>query len=49
MAFVENQGAKVYWDEEGQGEPVLLIMGLGYPSYMWYRTRCVLSGMRTSF
>jgi 3-oxoadipate enol-lactonase len=39
MAFVENQGARIYWDEQGQGEPVLLIMGLAYPSQMWYRTR----------
>jgi hypothetical protein len=38
MAFVENQGVKIYWDEQGQGEPVLLIMGLAYPSQMWYRT-----------
>jgi len=43
MAFVENQGAKIYWDEEGQGEPVLLIMGLAYPSQMWYRTRPLLA------
>src|SRR5256885_17269471 len=39
MAFINNQGAKIYWDEQGEGEPVLLIMGLGYPSDMWYRTR----------
>jgi 3-oxoadipate enol-lactonase len=43
MSFVENQGAKVYWDEQGQGAPVLLIMGLGYTSVMWYRTRPALS------
>ena len=43
MAFIENQGAKIYWDEQGQGEPILLIMGLGYPSLMWYRTRPVLA------
>jgi 3-oxoadipate enol-lactonase len=43
MAFVENQGAKIYWDEQGQGEPVLLIMGLAYPSQMWYRTRPLLA------
>lgn len=42
MAFVENQGARIYWDEQGHGPPVLLIMGLGYPSYMWHRTRPVL-------
>lgn len=43
MAFVLNQGAKIYWDEQGQGEPLLLIMGLGYPSDAWYRTRPVLA------
>ena len=43
MAFVENQGARIYWDEQGQGVPVLLIMGLGYPSDMWHRTRPVLA------
>ena len=43
MAFVENQGAKIYWDEQGQGEPILLIMGLAYASQMWYRTRPLLA------
>jgi pimeloyl-ACP methyl ester carboxylesterase len=43
MAFVENQGAKIYWDEQGRGEPVLLIMGLGYPSSLWHRTRPALA------
>lgn len=43
MAFVTNQGAKIYWDEEGQGTPLLLIMGLGYPAHAWYRTRPVLA------
>jgi 3-oxoadipate enol-lactonase len=42
MAFCENQGARIYWDEQGKGEPVLLIMGLGYPSYLWHRMRPVL-------
>ena len=43
MSFVENQGTKIYWDEQGQGAPVLLIMGLGYTSAMWNRTRPVLA------
>src|SRR5229473_6102965 len=43
MPFVENQEAKIYWDDQGHGPPVLLIMGLGYPSLMWYRTRPVLA------
>jgi len=43
VAFVENQGTKIYWDEQGQGAPVLLIMGLGYTSAMWHRTRPALA------
>ena len=43
MPFVNNQGTKIYWDQQGAGEPVLLIMGLGYASCMWHRTRPVLS------
>ena len=43
MAFVENEGASIYWDERGSGEPILLIMGLGYPSDAWHRTRPVLA------
>ena len=44
MPFIENQGAKIYWDERSVGDPVLLITGLGYPSDMWWRTRPVLDG-----
>jgi pimeloyl-ACP methyl ester carboxylesterase len=43
MPFIENQGAKIYWDEQGQGEPILLIMGLGWPATMWHRTRPALN------
>ncbi len=43
MPFIENQGVKIYWDEEGQGAPVLLIMGLGAASALWWRTRPVLA------
>jgi len=43
MAFASNNGTKIYWDEEGTGPPILLIMGLGYPSCMWFRTRPVLA------
>jgi pimeloyl-ACP methyl ester carboxylesterase len=43
VAFVQNQGARIYWDEQGAGEPLLLIMGLGYPSAMWHRSRPVLA------
>ncbi len=43
MPFTENPGVKIYWDEQGSGEPLLLIMGLSYPSYMWHRTRPFLA------
>jgi pimeloyl-ACP methyl ester carboxylesterase len=43
MAYVENQGARIYWDEQGEGPPILLIMGLAYASCMWHRTRPVLA------
>jgi 3-oxoadipate enol-lactonase len=43
VSFVENEGARIYWDEQGAGEPLLLIMGLSYPSYMWHRTRPLLA------
>jgi pimeloyl-ACP methyl ester carboxylesterase len=43
MPFTENQGAKIYWDEDGHGAPVLLIMGLGWASPMWHRTRPLLA------
>jgi len=43
MPFVENQGTKIYWDEQGKGAPVLLIMGLGYTSALWFRVRPALA------
>jgi pimeloyl-ACP methyl ester carboxylesterase len=43
MPFVENLGARIHWDEEGSGAPLLLIMGLGWPSHAWYRSRPILS------
>jgi 3-oxoadipate enol-lactonase len=43
MPFINNQSARIYWDEQGQGLPLLLIMGLGYPSALWHRTRPILA------
>jgi 3-oxoadipate enol-lactonase len=43
VSFVENQDARIYWDEQGSGDPLLLIMGLSYPSYMWHRSRPILA------
>ena len=43
MAFVENQGAKIYWEEEGAGEPLVLIMGLASTIDMWHRTKPLMA------
>ena len=37
MAFVERDGARIYWNSLGKGEPLVLIMGLGCSSAMWFR------------
>jgi hypothetical protein len=29
MPYVEADGARIYWEERGSGEPLLMIMGLG--------------------
>ena len=38
MPVVERpDGAQIWWDETGAGDPVLLLMGLAYPAAMWFR------------
>jgi 3-oxoadipate enol-lactonase len=37
MPYVANEGANLYWQQEGSGPPVLLIMGLSFTHEMWYR------------
>jgi pimeloyl-ACP methyl ester carboxylesterase len=32
-------GANIYYEIDGNGEPLVLIEGLGYSSWMWYRQR----------
>lgn len=36
MPFISNGGVKIHWQEQGQGTPILLIMGHRYSSAMWY-------------
>ncbi len=43
MPYTTSNGTRIYWDESNEGDPVLLIMGLGYSSEMWHRTRPLLS------
>ncbi len=36
MAFTENHGAKLYYDTQGAGTPLTLVMGLGGTSGWWF-------------
>ncbi|MEZ5428497.1 MAG: alpha/beta hydrolase [Pyrinomonadaceae bacterium] len=37
MPYAENNGTKIYWTEQGAGDPLLLIMGLGGTHKEWRR------------
>ncbi|MDQ3106459.1 MAG: alpha/beta hydrolase [Actinomycetota bacterium] len=37
MPIVDRGDAQIWWEAEGEGEPLLLIMGLGYSADMWHR------------
>jgi 3-oxoadipate enol-lactonase len=37
VAYVDNGSVRLWWDEVGAGDPVLLVMGFSYPSEMWHR------------
>jgi pimeloyl-ACP methyl ester carboxylesterase len=41
--FAVSQGVRIFWDEAGTGEPLLLIMGLGFSSDAWFRSIPVFS------
>lgn len=43
MPYAISEGARIYWHELGEGDPLLLIMGLGWASDMWHRTTPELS------
>jgi 3-oxoadipate enol-lactonase len=36
MPFADNHGVRLHWREDGQGSPILLVMGHRYSSAMWY-------------
>lgn len=46
MPFAENRGARIHWEAEGAGPPVLLIMGHLYSSRMWYPLLPALTARR---
>ena len=38
MPFAERPDARIWWDQSGTGDPILLIMGHAYGADMWHRT-----------
>jgi 3-oxoadipate enol-lactonase len=38
MPFADRPDARIWWDQDGTGDPVLLIMGHAYGADMWHRT-----------
>ncbi len=38
MPFARRPDARIWWDQSGAGDPVLLIMGHAYGAGMWHRT-----------
>jgi 3-oxoadipate enol-lactonase len=44
MPYTANHNVRLYWEQEGGGEPLLLIMGLGFSLVMWRELRTILAG-----
>ncbi len=38
MPFVNRPDARIWWDQSGAGDPILLIIGHAYGADMWHRT-----------
>lgn len=43
MPHVQSGDTRVFWEEEGEGEPVLLVMGHAFDSRMWHRVVAALA------
>jgi 3-oxoadipate enol-lactonase len=37
MPVADRGHTQIFWEEQGSGQPLLLVMGLGWPSQMWAR------------
>lgn len=48
MPVLDHDGAHLHYEIEGDGPPILLIMGLGYPASAWWRVLPWLSALRTT-
>lgn len=39
VRYADNGKARIFWEERGEGTPLLLVMGHSYSSGMWYAAR----------
>jgi 3-oxoadipate enol-lactonase len=44
MPYARNGKVRIYWEEEGAGDPLLMIMGLGFGMAMWRAVRQWMAG-----
>jgi len=44
MPKIQSNGIELYYEEHGQGTPMVLISGLGYPAWQWHRMVPHLAG-----
>ena len=43
MPYTKNEGTNIYWEEHGEGPPLVLVMGLASTLEMWHRMIPALS------
>lgn len=43
MPLANSHGTKIFWNEAGSGDPLVMIMGLGHSHELWHRTWPVMA------
>jgi pimeloyl-ACP methyl ester carboxylesterase len=43
MSYAQSRGGRIWWEEEGEGEPLLMIMGLSFSLAMWRDLRAIMA------
>jgi 3-oxoadipate enol-lactonase len=43
VPYASNNGVRIWWEEEGQGEPLLMVMGLSFSMAMWRELRGIMA------
>jgi hypothetical protein len=43
VPFADRPDARIWWDQDGTGDPILLIVGHAYGADMWHRPELAAS------